>query len=226
MTWSHPTKKTKHLSLYIYFLFYFIFILFYFLFFHLWKKAWSSISRGVGSKINLSNPDPKMMLGRLFKSMCGFLLLCFPLDKTPCTIFYAQRQCKKTIIFCTILHCVFQHLHVYKQSLDFNTQPSLLDSSTFQLLCLLACKSPDLRHFLYHNVSKLKDSLLSSLKNNTMQVLSPGNWNPPKKHVSREILQQVGQSEPAPTSAPWRMDDKWSGNNFLLDSSSLVNHGG
>ncbi len=36
----------------------------------------------------------------------------------------------------------------------------------------------------------------------------------------------LGQSEPAPTSTPWRMNDKWSGNNFLLGSSSLANHGG
>ncbi len=43
-----------------------------------------------------------------------------------------------------------------------------------------------------------------------------GNKIPPKS----------GQSEPAPTNAPWkRMDDKWS-NNFLLDSSSTANHGG
>ncbi len=35
-----------------------------------------------------------------------------------------------------------------------------------------------------------------------------------------------GHSEPAPTNAPWRMDDKWSGNSFLLCSSSLANHGG
>jgi hypothetical protein len=33
-----------------------------------------------------------------------------------------------------------------------------------------------------------------------------------------------GDSEPAPTSAPWRMDGKWSGNSFLLGSSSLANH--
>jgi hypothetical protein len=30
-------------------------------------------------------------------------------------------------------------------------------------------------------------------------------------------------SEPAPTSALWRMDGKWSGNSFLLGSSSLAN---
>jgi hypothetical protein len=35
-----------------------------------------------------------------------------------------------------------------------------------------------------------------------------------------------GHSEPAHTSAPWRMNGKWSGNNFLLGSSSLANHGG
>jgi len=36
----------------------------------------------------------------------------------------------------------------------------------------------------------------------------------------------LGHSEPAPTSAPSRMDDMWSGNSFLLGSSSLANHGG
>jgi hypothetical protein len=36
-----------------------------------------------------------------------------------------------------------------------------------------------------------------------------------------------GHSEPAPTSAPSRMDDMRSGNSFfLLGSSSLANHGG
>jgi hypothetical protein len=34
-----------------------------------------------------------------------------------------------------------------------------------------------------------------------------------------------GRSEPAPTSAPWRMDGEWSGNSFLFGSSSLANHG-
>jgi hypothetical protein len=37
---------------------------------------------------------------------------------------------------------------------------------------------------------------------------------------------QDEKSEPAPTSAPWRMDVKRSGNNFLLDSSCQLNHGG
>jgi hypothetical protein len=35
-----------------------------------------------------------------------------------------------------------------------------------------------------------------------------------------------GHSEPAPTSAPLRMNGKWSGNSFLLAFSSLANHGG
>jgi hypothetical protein len=35
-----------------------------------------------------------------------------------------------------------------------------------------------------------------------------------------------GHSEPAPTSAPWRMNGKWSGDSFLLAFSSLANHGG
>jgi hypothetical protein len=35
-----------------------------------------------------------------------------------------------------------------------------------------------------------------------------------------------GQSESSPTSAPWRMDGKWSRNFFLLGSGSLANHGG
>jgi hypothetical protein len=37
---------------------------------------------------------------------------------------------------------------------------------------------------------------------------------------------QIGHSEPAPTSAPWRMDDKWWGNSFLSSSSSLANSEG
>jgi hypothetical protein len=40
------------------------------------------------------------------------------------------------------------------------------------------------------------------------------------------VTRKGGHSEPAPTSAPWRMNDKWSGNSFLLSSSSLANHGG
>jgi len=31
---------------------------------------------------------------------------------------------------------------------------------------------------------------------------------------------------PLPTSAPWKMNDKWSRNSFLLGFSSLANHGG
>jgi hypothetical protein len=37
---------------------------------------------------------------------------------------------------------------------------------------------------------------------------------------------KVGHSEREPTSAPWRMNSKWSGISFLLGSSSLANHGG
>jgi len=33
-------------------------------------------------------------------------------------------------------------------------------------------------------------------------------------------------NEPTPTSVPWRMNGKWSGNGFLFRSSSLTNHGG
>jgi hypothetical protein len=48
--------------------------------------------------------------------------------------------------------------------------------------------------------------------------------------VNRRWWQQTAQScqarrEPVPTSGPWRMDGKWSGNSFLLGSSSLANHG-
>jgi hypothetical protein len=46
-------------------------------------------------------------------------------------------------------------------------------------------------------------------------------------HAWLHELLLLGHSEPAPTTtAPWRMDGKWSGNNFLLGSSSLANHGG
>jgi hypothetical protein len=40
------------------------------------------------------------------------------------------------------------------------------------------------------------------------------------------FTQNCGHSEPAPTSAAWRMDGKWSSNSFLLCSSSLLNYGG
>jgi hypothetical protein len=36
----------------------------------------------------------------------------------------------------------------------------------------------------------------------------------------------ISHSESAPTSTASRMDGKWSGNSFLLGSSSLANHGG
>jgi hypothetical protein len=32
---------------------------------------------------------------------------------------------------------------------------------------------------------------------------------------------EVCHNEPAPTSAPWRMNDKWLGNSFLLGSGSF-----
>jgi hypothetical protein len=35
-----------------------------------------------------------------------------------------------------------------------------------------------------------------------------------------------GHNELAPTSAPWRMDDKWSKNNFFSCFNSLANHSG
>jgi hypothetical protein len=44
--------------------------------------------------------------------------------------------------------------------------------------------------------------------------------------MSQMTLIAEGPNEPAPTNAPWRMDGKWSGNSFLLGSSSLANHGG
>jgi len=41
------------------------------------------------------------------------------------------------------------------------------------------------------------------------------------------VKSKLGQSEPAPTSAAWKMDDgKWVGNKLPLGSSSLANHGG
>jgi hypothetical protein len=43
-------------------------------------------------------------------------------------------------------------------------------------------------------------------------------------HAAQAIYN--GHSEPAPTSATWRMDGKWSGNRFLLGASSLAIHGG
>jgi hypothetical protein len=43
------------------------------------------------------------------------------------------------------------------------------------------------------------------------------------KHlVQTSFVASDGHGEPAPTSAPWRMNGKWSGNSFLLGFSSLA----
>jgi hypothetical protein len=42
----------------------------------------------------------------------------------------------------------------------------------------------------------------------------------------RKKFQIKGHSEPAPTSALWRMDDKWSQNSFSVGFQFLANHGG
>jgi hypothetical protein len=52
-----------------------------------------------------------------------------------------------------------------------------------------------------------------------------------KKHVddwarANNELFTYGHSEPTPTSAPWKMNDKWPWNSFLLGFTSLANHGG
>jgi hypothetical protein len=45
-------------------------------------------------------------------------------------------------------------------------------------------------------------------------------------HVPLHLMcWEVGQIEPAPTSAPSRMDDMWPVKSFLLGSSSLAKHG-
>jgi len=43
---------------------------------------------------------------------------------------------------------------------------------------------------------------------------------------SRPLVPASGQREPAPTSAPYRVDCKWTGSSFLLSSSSVAHHGG
>jgi len=48
----------------------------------------------------------------------------------------------------------------------------------------------------------------------------------PKGIYTVNLVQHYGHSEAAPTSALWKMNDKWSGNSFLLSSSSLANHDG
>jgi hypothetical protein len=75
-----------------------------------------------------------------------------------------------------------------------------------------------------------------SQKSENCPTLFPTTWFPSLQH-SLPLIQTIhitsatwqnhkGQSEPAPTSAPCRMDGKWSGNSFLLGSSHLSNHCG
>jgi hypothetical protein len=49
-----------------------------------------------------------------------------------------------------------------------------------------------------------------------------GSWNGKMLNELRVLI--YGLFEPAPTSAPFRMNDKWSGNSFLAGSSSLANN--
>jgi hypothetical protein len=45
-----------------------------------------------------------------------------------------------------------------------------------------------------------------------------------EKHIPNgQMYVPTGHSEPAPTSAPWRMDNKWSKNQLCFSSSA--NHG-
>jgi hypothetical protein len=48
-------------------------------------------------------------------------------------------------------------------------------------------------------------------------------WFEPKRVANKY---KEGHSELAPNSTPWRMNGKWSGNSFLLGSSSPANRGG
>ncbi len=66
-----------------------------------------------------------------------------------------------------------------------------------------------LLNILWHNYSIFNNSHILSVNN-----------------VELTSLLHLGHTEPAPTIAPWRMNDKWSGNSSLLGFSSLGNHGG
>ncbi len=134
--------------------------------------------KGWGPKLICQILTQKNDVRKTFQSMCGFCFFAshqakhhaqyFMLKDNAKTIFCAQF----CIVSLNICMCTKNHLTL------------ILPSFIAQLFsCLLACKSPDLRH-VYTIRFKLKDSLLSSLKTNTMQVLNPGNWNPKKTCVT------------------------------------------
>lgn len=142
-------------------------------FFTIEKLQDPSISQGMGSKISLSSPDQKYDVRKTFQSMCGVLLLCFPLGKEHHAQYFRLKDNAKTIFcaqFCivslNICMCTNNHLTLIL--------PSFRHSSTFQLLACLLAKARISEH-VYTIRFKLKNSLRSSLKNNTMQVLSPCN---------------------------------------------------
>jgi hypothetical protein len=91
-------------------------------------------------------------------------------------------------------------------------------------------KKSSLVNPVFHRVSSLeKERDLAKLVGPTTVVLACGmcpRLNSFTCIRPRNGLHEEPLNEPAPTSAPWRMDDKWSGNSFLLDSSSLANHHG
>lgn len=128
--------------------------------------------KGWGPKLVCQVLTKNMMLGRLFNPCVGFCFFAshqakhhaqyFRLKDDAKTIFCAQF----CIVSLNICMCTNNHLTLIL--------PSFRHSSTFQLLACLLAKARISEH-VYTIRFKLKDSLRSSLKNNTMQVLSPCN---------------------------------------------------
>jgi hypothetical protein len=152
-----------------------------------------------------------------------------------CTVFIVQLQnssycllwleklhhkyffCRCRIIFSPTL--MLQHLH------QFHFGASLTTSTLNQVWISHSCWSMTSMHFKRKNtIICIVIHIEFSLGHVNFSLFFTHLAQSKRLHTIHGFTH--GHSEPAPTSALWRMNAKWSENNFLLGCSSLTNYGG
>jgi hypothetical protein len=121
-------------------------------------------------------------------------------------------------------HFVF-HTHAAQHVHQFHFGASLTTSTLNQVWISHSCRSMTSMHFFRKNT-------IICIVIHIEFSLGPINFSLFFTHLDQsKRLHSIhgftnGHSEPAPTSALWRMNGKWSENNFLLSCSWLTNYGG